>query len=133
MSKQSNEVASQARVGDPGMTSSIKESRSNRPNRDRFLLAKQHAESLGISDKVSDGIRTLLMRYDTSPIKRLLDTMHDRDAPEDAKDRAAEKLLPYLHSKVEVDKEDLPPDPNRPSAPSLNLTLNVNARKKKTP
>lgn len=101
-----------------------------RPNRDFSALAKQHAESLGISPKASDGLRKLLMRYDKSPIKQLLDTMHDRDAPIDEQNKAAEKLLPYLHSKIDGDVEAK--DPNAPgSAPVLNLTLNVSAPKKK--
>ena len=133
VSKQSNEVAREASSTadrDKVVADGV---RSRRPNRDLSALAMQHADSLGISPKVSDGLRKLMLRYDKSPISRLLETMHDRDAPEDAKDKAAEKLLPYLHSKIDAGGDDESPDPNRrnPNGPTLNLTLNVRSAKKK--
>lgn len=98
MSKQSNEIASIVDDEDRD----VRRSRTwAGKGRREFIEAKQHAEELGLSPKVSDGVRQLMTRYRTSPLKHMLDVLNDPGRSNAEKGWASKELLPYLHSKAD--------------------------------
>lgn len=98
MSKQSNEIASM--VDDEDRDVRRSRTWAGKGRRD-FLIAKQHAEELGLSPKVSDGVRQLMTRYKVSPLKHMLDVLNDPGRSNAEKGWASKELLPYLHSKAD--------------------------------
>ncbi len=161
-SKQPNEVSQAAYRGDPGHTAARKESQRLATRKKEYLEAKEHADSLGISERVSDGLRRVMLRYEKSPLVMFLDAMHESEeeidaALEDAelspdqrarararlidsmKERkldAAKQLLPYLHNKADAPEREVQ-DPDHPRgtvvAPVLNLTVTHAAKPAELP
>lgn len=130
MSKQSNEITSIIADGEDG------DKRRSRTwagqGRRDFALAKQHAEDLGLSPKVSDGVRRMMMRYGTSPLKHILDRLNDPGVGEATKNWAAEKALPYLHAKAD-DGETDDAAKGKAKRPVLNVTKKYSAAKPLAP
>jgi hypothetical protein len=63
------------------------------------LETESKADELGVSPSVSDGIKRLLVKYDISPLKLMIETMADKDASKSAKMAAAQAAFPYIHGK----------------------------------
>lgn len=161
-SKQPNEVSQAAYRGDPGHTAARKESQRLASRKKEYLEAKEHADSLGISERVSDGLRRVMLRYEKSPLVLFLDAMHESEEEIDAaledselgpeqRERArarlmeslkarrldaAKQLLPYLHSKADAPEREIQ-DPENPRgtviAPVLNLTVTHSAKPAELP
>lgn len=119
MSKQSNEI-NQTICDDSD--DDVKRSQTWRgKGRADFNTAKLHAEELGLSDKVSDATRRMMTRYRTSPLKFMMDALADPGRAQTDKAWAAEKLLPYLHSKADAIAEDAGAK-GKAKRPILNVT-----------
>lgn len=101
MSKQSNEVYEAADLTDPTARGLSRRDR-RRPNRDEFVAAKEHAEEvLGLDDKVSDGLRRSLKRFNNSPLTLMMEILNDPEQPWERRESAALRAFPYLHRKLE--------------------------------
>jgi hypothetical protein len=133
MSKQSNEVMAAARNVEPGTGSA--RGKGNRPNRDEFVEAKNHADDvLGLDEKVSDGLRRAMARFKNSPLTLMMEVLNDPEQPWERRLDAAERAKPYLHRKLE-DKHGAQASGNggggngagsspASTGPTINLTVN---------
>lgn len=100
MSKQSNEVMAAAK--DNGRETTPRRGSGNRPNRDEFYKAKEHAEEvLGLDEKVSDGLRRAMARFKNSPLTLYMEVLNDPEQPWERRLDAAERAKPFLHRKLE--------------------------------
>lgn len=100
MSKQSNEVMAAAK--DNGREVTPRRGSGNRPNRDEFIAAKEHADNvLGLDEKVSDGLRRSMARFANSPLTLMMEILNDPEQPWERRLDAAERAKPYLHRKLE--------------------------------
>lgn len=132
MSKQSNEVMAAAK--DNGREVTPRRGSGNRPNRDEFIAAKEHADNvLGLDEKVSDGLRRSMARFANSPLTLMMEILNDPEQPWERRLDAAERAKPYLHRKLE-DKHGTAATggggtgagngQQGPSGPTINLTVN---------
>jgi hypothetical protein len=132
VSKQSNETYAATDDRDPTTRGLTRRDR-NRPNRDEFVEAKNHAdEVLGLDEKVSDGLRRAMARFANSPLTLMMEVLNDPDQPWERRFDAAERAKPYLHRKLE-DKHGTATQggggggtgpAGGPSGPTINLTVN---------
>ena len=100
MSKQSNEVMAAAK--DNGRETTPRRGSGERPNRDEFIEAKNHADDvLGLDEKVSDGLRRAMKRFANSPLTLMMEVLNDPEQPWERRLDAAERVKPYLHRKLE--------------------------------
>lgn len=104
----------------------------NRPNRDEFADAKNHADNvLGLDEKVSDGLRRALKRFQNSPLTLMMEILNDAEQPWPRREDAAFKAFPYLHRKLEDKHGSQQAAPgagagaagNAPTGPTINLTV----------
>lgn len=130
MSKQSNEIYEATDDRDPTTRGLTRRDR-NRPNRDEFVAAQEHAaDVLGVDEKVSDGLRRALKRFNNSPLTLMMEILNDPDQPWERRENAAHKAFPYLHRKLE-DKHGAPVggaggggSGSGSRGPTINLTVN---------
>lgn len=134
MSKQSNEVYDAADRTDPTARGLTRRDR-HRPNRDEFVAAQQHAdEVLGLDEKVSDGLRRSLKRFENSPLTLMMEILNDPEQPWERREGAALRAFPYLHRKLEDAHGTAGTGPSAQGAgggngsgsggPTINLTVN---------
>lgn len=132
MSKQSNEVMAAAK--DNGREVTPRRGSGNRPNRDEFIAAKEHADNvLGLDEKVSDGLRRAMARFQNSPLTLMMEILNDPEQPWERRLDAAERARPFLHRKLE-DKHGVQATggggtgagngQQGPAGPTINLTVN---------
>lgn len=146
VSKQSNETYAQTDDRDPTTRGLTRRDR-NRPNRDEFVEAQKHAEEvLGLDEKVSDGLRRALKRFQNSPLTLYMEILNDPEQAWDRRMDAAHRVAPYLHRKLEDKHGTTQQGGNGAGAgagggargPTINLTVNrpavqINTTERTTP